>query len=301
VVKSSGCSFAPAPGVSGNITISAIPGNRSSGSDSAWVFAFRNGAGDLALASVVGGRGLVLGSLSGSTCASAFGLLSALPSSVIDSSQAASAVAPFASAFLAAHPNATALDTIIGGFSFLGLAIGPEWSIEYSTCAPTTATGTMGAVFNATVDAVNGTVISSHTTTSVVCSSGTKSSPPTTPLASVFDVEPRSIYSNGMVYLYNLSVVIAGSGVTWFNATPEILDSGGNPIGTGTSWSLAVTNGMGSAIAWYNSTTLSWTGAADQPISTSEAISITASANLDGDILEFHGVGAFSGTLASSV
>jgi hypothetical protein len=300
VLKSSSCTYTPAPGVSGNITIPGISGNRSGGVASAWIFAFRNGAGNVSLDSVVGGQGTVLGSLSGGECTSIFGLLQPVPGNVIDSSQAAAAVSSQASAFLAAHPSANSLDAIIGGITFLGKSIGPEWEVEYTTCSPMAASGVMGSTFNATVDALNGSVLYAQTTASVVCSGGSTGSG-STPLGTALAVIPTTSYSNGVLNVYNLTVVSAGNGVTWSDTIPQITDSSGTPIGAGTSWSLVVSNSVGTPIAYYNSSTPVWSGSPDTPIVAGDDIAISASAPLSGDLLEVEGTGTFSGSITSTL
>ena len=287
------CTYVPAPGASGNVTLPAMTGNLSSGVASAWLFAFRNGAGDVALVDVVSGQGAVLGSLTGSSCASLFGLLAAVPGNVIDSTQVAAAVAVQSSAFRAANPDFTAIFGIIGGVSFLGQTVGSEWQVEYSTCAPTAPAGTIGTVFNATVDALNGTVIY-YQTTSTGCSGGTSGG--STPLGSVLALSLVGESSNSATYLYNLSVDSAANGVTWTDTVPEITTPGGTPIST--PWYLTATDNAGNPIAYYNSSSSAWSGASGQPISAVDGVTISSPVSLSGDLAVFQGVGAYSGSLS---
>ena len=90
-VGGSNCSFQPAPGLSGNIALSAHLGNRSAGLAPAWELGYRNGAGAIAIAVVPNGHAAVLGTLSGSLCTTIFGLPSAIRMGVIDSPAAAQA------------------------------------------------------------------------------------------------------------------------------------------------------------------------------------------------------------------
>ena len=290
------CTFAPAPSLSGNLTIPGIVGNLTSGVASGWVFAFDNSAGNVALVGVLGSEGTVLGTLSGTYCGLFFGLLSPVPGDVIDSTAAAQAVAVPSSGFRAAHPNATALFAIIGGFRF-GQTVGPEWTVEYTTCTPSTPNGAPGSTFNATVDALNGTVVSYTTIPNAVCS-GT-SSPSITPLSSALSVVYVTGFSSGSTHLYNLTVTSASDGVTWQDATPEITGPGGIPIGSGTSWSVTVTDYSGTPIASYTSTSTAWSGAANQPIVPGDWLLVSSSASLAADFLVLQGNGAFSGSFAT--
>jgi hypothetical protein len=166
----SGCTVKIVTG-SSTLTLPEFLGNRSSGESPAWEFGYRNSSDTIAIVSVINGHGSVLAALSGVTCAFYAQLLSPVPGSVIDSSQAALAVRPHAAAFLALHPNATAEFGLIGGIPFLGQST-PEWSVTYNTCALSpSATGT-GDQFNATVNALTGSVIKTNSTTGISCGGG---------------------------------------------------------------------------------------------------------------------------------
>lgn len=294
----SSCTFTPAPGVSSNVTLPGISGNLTSGYASGWVFAYRNGASDLALVEVASGHGTVVGTLSGSSCTSLFALLSTIPANAIDSTQAAAAVSVQSSAFRATYPNASALYGLIGGVNFLGLTMGPQWSVEYSTCPLLGASGATGTTFNATVDALNGTVAYYQTTSGVVCSSSTPSN--TTPLGSVFAAALTSFSTRGATNLYNVTVYVATSGVTWADMIPQITDSTGTPITT--PWYLTVTDLTGAPIAYYNSTTAAWAGGSSQAVSVTDGITISSPVILStGDVLVFQGVGSYSGSVDVSL
>lgn len=154
------------------LTLPGFLGNRSSGQSPAWEFGYRNSSDTLAIVSVISGHGMVLATLSGFVCAFSAQLVSPIPGNVIDSSQAALAVRSQAAGFLAQHPNASAELGLIGAIASRGHP-SPEWSITYSTCALSpSATGT-GDQFNATVNALTGSVLSTNTRTGVSCGSGT--------------------------------------------------------------------------------------------------------------------------------
>ena len=168
----SGCTYTPQTNLL-SLTLPGYPGNRSLGASPAWEFGYRNGSDTLAIVSVIGGHGMVLATLSGSECSFYAQLFRAIPGNVIDSSRAAAAVQGDARSFLLAHPNASAEFGLIGGISFLGKGTGPEWSIVYSTCALAESPTGTGAQFNATVNALNGTVVATNTSSDVSCGGGT--------------------------------------------------------------------------------------------------------------------------------
>ena len=156
-----------------SLTVPAYSGNRSSGASPAWIIGFRNESGTLAVVSVLDGHAQVLLTLSGGYCSLYAQLFTPIPGSAIDSSQAAAAVQPYAAAFLAAHPNASAEYGLTAGAHFGTFRLGNTWSITYDTCPLSSSTGGTGDEFNATVNATSGQVITTHTSTDVSCGSGT--------------------------------------------------------------------------------------------------------------------------------
>jgi len=167
-LSSSGCTYNIVTSAS-TYTVPAFTGSRSSGETPAWEFGYRNGTDALGIASVINGKASVFATITGAECAFFAQLLTPIPGNVIDSSQAAADVAPDAGAFLAAYPNASAEFAILGGVNFLGHTLPAQWSVVYTTCTVTpNPTGT-GARFNATVNALSGTVSGVETNNSAVC------------------------------------------------------------------------------------------------------------------------------------
>lgn len=150
-------------------TVPAFTGNRSAGETPAWEFAYKNASDTLAIASVINGTGSVLVTITGEECAFAAQLLTAVPANAIDSSQAAADVETDAAAFLAAHPDASAEFALLGGISYL--KVPAEWSVIYTTCTVTASPTGTGEQFNATVNAITGTVSGVTTNNSAVCGS----------------------------------------------------------------------------------------------------------------------------------
>jgi hypothetical protein len=285
------CSFQPAPGLSGDITLPAYTGNRSAGLAPAWEFGYRNGAGAIAIVVELNGHATVLGTVSGGLCTSIFGLLSAIPSGAIDSPAAAQAVASLAQSFLGQHPNATAEFTLVGGISFLGHVVGPEWSVMYSTCTLSPSASGTGTEFNATVNAVSGAVVYSQTTPSIACGNSTSSTPIGSALAFGSDTQSTSGgYTN-----YTFPVLLASNGITWANLTASVQTGSGVPITSG--WVVDAVTPGGVTVATYDPTTQSWTGSPTQSILAGDSLTLRSSASLSGDSLILGGTGSFGGTM----
>jgi len=151
-----------------NYTVAGFNGSRTLGEAPTWEFAYVNGGGTIALVSVAGGTGTVLGTLSGGDCSEA-AIFPTIPSGVVDSSQAAAAVTPYAGAFLTAHPDASAVFGLGPGALFGGSTLGLDWVILYNTCPLYSRSVTTGLELNATVNAYTGTVITHHPVTNVTC------------------------------------------------------------------------------------------------------------------------------------
>ena len=151
-----------------NYTVAGFNGSRTSGEAPTWEFAYVNTGGTLVLVSVAGGSGTILGTLSGGSCSEA-AILPTVPSGVVDSSQAAAAVAPYATGFLSAHPNASAVFGLGPGVFFGGSTLGLDWVVLYSTCPAHSLVVSTGLELNATVNAFTGAVITHHPVTNVTC------------------------------------------------------------------------------------------------------------------------------------
>jgi len=165
----SGCSYTLNSAVH-VFTLPGFTGNRSSGQSPAWEFVYRNGTDALAIVSVVNGSATVLATVTGETCSFYAGLVLGVPGSVIDSSRAAAAVESRAATFLASYPTASAAYVLFGGLPpILGGTGTPEWTVVYSTCSVTSSANGTGSVFNATVNALTGAVLTTHTNASASC------------------------------------------------------------------------------------------------------------------------------------
>jgi hypothetical protein len=163
------CSFTPAVGFTGSVNVPSFSGNLTSGIAPAWEFLFRNGGGAILAVLVLDGTAEIAGTISGGLCGAIFAFFSAIPSNAIDSSVALGLVASSAQPFLSQYPHANVSFGLVGGVSFLGAGTGARWAVMMSTCAFGAVSGSTGAEYNATVNAVTGTLLYSQTQTSVPC------------------------------------------------------------------------------------------------------------------------------------
>ncbi len=290
---SSNCTVTPI-GSSGSVTLPSTNVSRSAGEAPAWEFAFRNASDGIAIVTVLNGQGSVFGTISGQ-CADYFAFLSVIPSDVIDSSAAAAAVSVDASSFLSTYPTASALFGVVGGISFGIGHIGPEWSVEYSSCPLSpTATG-MGEVFNATVNGTSGAVIFNQTTSESCSSSGTTS------LSDSVQFGAVTTYTNftNTTWVFNATTV--ANDIAWDDFTVGIESTGGVPVTSG--WTATATNESGGVIATYNSTTNTWSSPGGAtPLVLYDHLVISGSAALGGAAsLVLTGVGTFGGTETSGL
>jgi hypothetical protein len=284
------CTFTVVSGT-GNFTLPAYSGNRSSGAAPAWEFVYRNASGGVALVSVVNGQGEVLGTFSGGECSLLFALFAPVPSNVIDSSLAAAAVAPYANAFLSGHANASAEFGLVGGILAGSSSRGPEWSIAYSTCAlSSTATGT-GAVFNATVNATSGRVISFSTVLSEAC--GSRQTP--------YSLSNSLVFGSAVILTHppftnaTFQVDQASNGIAWDNLTAQV-QNGSAIVPNG--WTLTAVTASNMTIATFDPSTQLWSSGGTTAIAAGDRLLLSATVSVSGDTLQLIGAGQFGGTAA---
>lgn len=172
--SSNGCNITFFQGETGTLTIPAAPSELTNGQASGWLFLYRDAAETYLAISVLNGQASAIGTIATKqTCTSIFNYLNVVPSNVIDSSAVASDVAGYAGAFLAAHPDANATFTLIGGLSVFGIVRGPEWAVNYTSCPVNAASGATGGSFNATLNATTGAIMFQQSQSSFECKSGT--------------------------------------------------------------------------------------------------------------------------------
>jgi len=283
------CNFTAVSG-NGSYTLPAYAGNRSGGAAPAWEFIYRNAEGTVALISVVNGQGEVLGTFSGSECTLIFDLLLPVPSHVIDSSAAAEAVAPAAGTFLAAHPNASAEFAITGGLSVGSSSAGAQWSVAYSTCALSPTTSGTGAVFNATVNATTGRVVSTSTELSAAC--GSRSTPYT--LSSSLAFGGEAILTTPSSTNLTVSIDEVANGIAWDNFTAQV-QNGSTIVPSG--WALSAISPTNVTLATFDPSSQTWSSGGTQAIAVGDELRLTATLDLAGDSLELLGAGSFGGSV----
>ena len=288
------CTFTPASSGPTALTLPAFTGNHTQGAAPTWEFGYENTARNVTtLVTVENGGATILGSFSSGFCATFFALITPVPSSVIDSSQAAAAVATQAQPFLSQYPNASGLLGLTGGISFGILSLPPEWTVQYSTCPlNTSSVGLSGTTFNATVNALTGKVLYSQTA-SAACGSTTTGS---TPLGSALTFGPESTAQNATAWTYNYTVTSASAGLTFSDLAVSVLSSGGVLATAG--WNLTVLNVIGTAVVSYSPTVGAWSGTPSASIQAVDVFSLVSSTNYAGYVLTLTGTSTYSGAIS---
>ena len=158
-------------------TLSPWTGAYANGYTTYWVFAFYKNVSSvptLQLVLVSGSTATGMGSVTGSACVlPEFENETGLASGVVDSDQVASAISGNDSAYVSAHPSATADYTLSSGgsYTYYGytFVFYPTWYVHFTTCS--VSGGGTGSNFTAEVNATNGHVIQSSTTNNAPCGS----------------------------------------------------------------------------------------------------------------------------------
>jgi hypothetical protein len=191
----SNCSLSSGSGATANLTLPAFAGTPSSGHASLWEFFYQNVSTQaVAVVAVENGAATVLGTISSPECTDVFGIIHPIPADVLDSPAIGAAVGANASAFLAAHPNASAVYGLIGPVAalFAGPAIGAKWVVEFSTCALTPNPTGVGAEYNASVNATSGVQFYSQTVPTESCASDPPAAVGLAPLGGLVSAIARS-------------------------------------------------------------------------------------------------------------
>jgi hypothetical protein len=162
-------------------TLSPWTGAYANGYATYWVFFFYqnvSGSPTLLIILVTGSTATEVGTISGGSCVlSEFGTFNGIGSGIIDSDTLANDLQANDSAYVAANPSANADYTLISGGTFhytfgnysLNYTIYPSWDVHFTTCSVNG--GGTGNNFTATVNATNGQVTYSNTTTGQPCGS----------------------------------------------------------------------------------------------------------------------------------
>lgn len=303
------CTFTPGAGFTDSFIVPGYPGDRSGGLAPFWFFMERSDAGEYAYALVQNGEGTVLGTFAGS-CTSFFDFADGIPSGVIDSSTAASAVSSHAVSFLSSYPDASSAHLLMGGNSFgAPMSQGPSWQIMHTTCSLDPTASGNGVQFNAIVDATNGQ-LTGYQTTSSSCGTGGSTpepapdpTPTTTPLGAAFEFHYNPPTMNGASGLYTTSITIeyAHSGVTWSDFSAVLYHASCNstrlPVPTG--WSLTAQNLTGTMIATCDVATGVWVvPGAQLPVASGDRMVLTTTFDPRHEyFLMLTGMGSFSGEL----
>jgi hypothetical protein len=162
--------------ITAGLSIPATPSTAATGDANFWLFLLTTAGGTIQVVTVSNGTGSGLVQLGGIVCELIGQELQPLNESILGSTQSVSiANAAGGSAFLASYPLAIRAWGVVGVAPDLNLSQS-LWAVAYTTC-PATGTEPTGPqpMFNATIDALTGKVLTSGTS-NVTC--GSLSLPP---------------------------------------------------------------------------------------------------------------------------
>lgn len=268
-----------------SVTLTASDGSPGSGQASFWEFLYQANHSNLLTVVVNGQQAVAAFTLNGTGCGDVYAGWKPVPSGVITSSTAASvADADGGTAFLKAHPTATGLFVISNGLS---IGSGPVWSVDYTTCPESQLGGENGSLFSAAVNATNGGVISSATST-VSCQAfypfGTAPQIGV-PIATVLALgasspllntsAPKVCTSRGGASdtCYAFPIVKAGTGLRAQALAFAIRDSLGNPVSfTHGSPDVRIEAASGASLGAYTFSAGQWTSGGTTGLSSTQAL-----------------------------
>ena len=314
-LSGTGCTFTSVPGSTGSLPFPAFTGSFTAGVAPSWAFLFRNASGYVAVVAVTGTGSSVIGTISASC--GLFGLVLPVPGNVVNSPQAVASVGQNISVFLQAHPGANESFALLGGISFLGSRIGPEWAVTINTCpAAPSLGGSVGSSFNATINATTGGVIYSQTTPSVGCSgSGSGSGGGGQPFSiafgsgtpsqagSTYDDSLPMVVTNGLTTsLFGLEITTA-AGATLGGRAPSSTCVVNGPLsgctatagGGAPTWYAVLLGPGGSVLAIYDPLSVAWaTAAGSVTLTSSQSMVLISGSTLagSGDLLSAFGTGS---------
>jgi hypothetical protein len=293
-----GCTATLLVSVGSTFTVPAFSGNLSSGESPYWIYFLFNATGAFLVVTDVGGTvtPLLLEVCTGTSSISS--LISAIPSTVVDSSVAVKTAWNAGGAALVAKDSSSSVSfSLTAGFSVAGVySSPPTWTVTYQACNPSTTSTTAVATFSASINATSGALMPSGATNStgpctanaaIVGGSGSTGGggSTTTTLSSDLTFGTPSSTGSAGSEAYSVSVASASSGLQWGNLNPSVETAAGKYVFL-TTGNLTVTGSGGSAVAVYNFTSFTWTSGTTSAIATGQVAVLTSgSMDLTGDQL----------------
>jgi hypothetical protein len=272
-----GCPATLLPGASTIASLPATPDGPFSGISSVWIVEY-SGAASILVVGVLLRSTVPILELGGSpTCPLIQSAILISPASAeIDSSVAAeTAYAHGGARFTENHTKFQELYELTPGIreNFLGTRTiaRPVWTVQLTNCGSNetglgTLDGEIGAQFTATVNASNGALLSTNSTTKACGSTSAAGELPTTPLERAFAVGPSEEAEVGSgaseQFWYNYSVQSAAVGLEWTNMIFQVLSASGDGV-TGPVLIQATDTSGSCVFAVYGFSTASWGVPAD--------------------------------------
>ncbi len=302
-----GCTLSHLGGMNSAI-VPPVQSSVGGGLSTGWSLISRNATGAILYTAVFDGHASLFLAFSG-WCAAALARFPGIPSSVVDSTAAASAANGVGgSAFLNAHPDSNGSMVVVGGVGGGPTGFAPGWSVIYSTCPINVTQAVPGFEFAATVNATTGAV-EGHSTGPVTCTpgwyfSGLLGTTPAgqIPLGTVLALGTPSESPTGPTYLYNFSIEFVGGSVFANNLSFQIQTPTGAIVATNGVMALVGLSGV--QLASYSMPAWAWTSGGMTPVTTADLLSLSLtvpSAGISGDQLVVSGSGQFSGSIGEII
>ena len=291
-----GCSLTPSGPASRNL--SAIPNVSTSPTDD-WTFAYTNGSGDILLIQVTGNAAGWVATLQGAACPFAGPQFGLIPASVDDPAMVRTVAADSGGyEFLAQHPDSN-VTLVLTSPRTSGPPSGLEWTITYSGCPMSASSPASGPAFQAEVDAVTGSLLTSQNATLACPWWGQVQ---TTPLASILGVTTAFESTQGTTHWYNFTIRSVTGNLPLNNLGVTVQDSLGNNLTPAGATLVALTS-SGAAIGTFDFSSGVWASGGTRALVTGDQLVLQTSQALDGRgyWLVLVGQGYFTGTLSARI
>lgn len=260
--------------VQGQVAVPAGYGRLGSGALPAWAMVYKNASGGI-IVNVVDGVGTVVSTLSGPSCGTSLGRLS-LPKTVVDSSDAMTALGPYAGPFLARFSNVDVHYLLLPKGSLL-TPVASAWSVALEDCTSNRT------AFDGWVNSTTGRASSAETLVGLECRSSLNTT--TDYLPNALALGPSYVSASTATYVdYRINVTSATQSIVWSDL--GLLLAEDNPLGVAnvtvgaltipltSGWSAQALGPANRTIAAFDPATWSWSGGIQQPIAAGDQLLI---------------------------
>lgn len=276
--------------------------NVSQGDAGAWLFIFRNASDGLLLVSDTPESVTLVGTVDGG-CTAVFGFVSAIPTSVVDSSTAAQAADVGGGyAFLQAHPQANGSLTVFGGASIFGASSPPFWTVGYSDCPLAASPATTAAAFTANVSAVSGALLTARAYVAQ-CPAVSRGTGGPRSLGGALELGPATDTLHGRSYTYATTIVSAVSPLAAGDLVVSVQSATGQSAMLPAASSVNLTTASGEVLASCSLGAAAWSTGGAVGLAAGEILTVTTSTNLTGQgyVIVLAGTDGYTGSVVTGI